>query len=58
MTKGGLIKITVQVTQEQLEGMDARVGSRERSILVRRYIDRGLEHDRRVDRIAEAVEVA
>lgn len=60
MTPGGLIKITVQVTEGQLTELDERTGDfGSRSDLVRRYVDLGLERDRRADASAiEPVEAA
>jgi len=58
-TDGGLLKITIQVTPAQLQELDSRTGPHgSRSDLVRRYVDQGLERDRRVERAAEAAGVS
>lgn len=57
VTSGGLVKTTVQLTEEQLRRLDAATpphGSR--SDLVRRYVDQGLARDARIARVADAME--
>jgi len=56
-TSGGLVKITIQVTQEQLARLDDLTpphGSR--ADLIRRYVAQGLDRDQRLARIADALE--
>ena len=58
-TSGGLVKITIQVTQEQLGRLDDLTpphGSR--ADLIRRYVAQGLDRDQRLARVAEALEPA
>lgn len=57
VTSRGLVKITIQVTEDQLRRLDdATPPHGSRSDLVRRYVDQGLDRDQRIARVAEAME--
>ena len=57
VTSGGLIKTTVQLTEDQIRRLDeATPPHGSRSDLVRRYVEQGLDRDRRLARVADALE--